>query len=503
MPDLGYHYEPLDYLINQLALYGTINLTNGAAIGFFGDENEGITFDYNSGPAFISHGTPTELNQLAWYNTVQEGAGWGSIAGWMFAAMCESWGSTMDCRFTRFSRLMSPYGPGDFLSYNSGCGLVGNFNFKDCEFYGGRFVVYSSPYWFDSVYLVLNNCLFSRSILELVSQADYLSLVANNNLFHGGYLGLGDPLEGGNYSFNFTDNLFDRTSVNQFGLTVTHGYNGYLTNCSRLTPTNVNDKVLTSMTYDSGALGCFYQLNNSLLINAGSRTAGAAGLYHYTTLANQEKEAGSTVDIGFHYMALNGGTPVDTDGDGLPDYIEDRNGNGHFDIVTTTETDWKNATNTFVCASPPPGLLGWWVTKEQITLPGANTVAGPAAGSIVYDEVAGYGDPAGYGFDRVGNRRSRKLTDNPNTALQVKLSQYINTEETRFYNYDRNDRIDTDSDPTNANPNYDDNGNTLTGDVTPAQTANDVYDFANRLITRQTTLDVDGDTDTEAGVDPV
>ena len=37
------------------------------------------------------------------------------------------------------------------------------------------------------------------------------------------------------------------------------------------------------------------------------------------------------VDIGFHYVAVTNNVPIDADGDGLPDYLEDRNGNGAYD----------------------------------------------------------------------------------------------------------------------------------------------------------------------------
>jgi hypothetical protein len=77
-----------------------------------------------------------------------------------------------------------------------------------------------------------------------------------------------------------------------------------------------------------------------VLLNAGSRSADAAGLYHYTTSTNQTKELTSQVDIGFHYVAVSSsGQPIDTDGDGLPDYFEDANGNGSTD---TGETGWSS-----------------------------------------------------------------------------------------------------------------------------------------------------------------
>jgi hypothetical protein len=70
----------------------------------------------------------------------------------------------------------------------------------------------------------------------------------------------------------------------------------------------------------------------------GSTTADQLGLYQYTTQTNQVKETNSTVDIGYHYVAVDSsGNPIDTNGDGVPDYLEDANGNG---LVDSGEIDW-------------------------------------------------------------------------------------------------------------------------------------------------------------------
>jgi hypothetical protein len=43
-------------------------------------------------------------------------------------------------------------------------------------------------------------------------------------------------------------------------------------------------------------------------------------------------ETNSIVDIGYHYVAVDGyGNPLDANGDGIPDYLEDANGNGIYD----------------------------------------------------------------------------------------------------------------------------------------------------------------------------
>jgi alpha-L-rhamnosidase len=120
---------------------------------------------------------------------------------------------------------------------------------------------------------------------------------------------------------------------------LTNSHNAYI-NCSgRFTPTNINDVVLTNFTYATGPLGEYYHLSTNLT-DAGSVTnAVLAGLYHYTTLTNQTKEAGSRLDIGLHLPAMDSsGEAADTDHGGVPDYLEDANGNG---AVNTNETDWS------------------------------------------------------------------------------------------------------------------------------------------------------------------
>jgi hypothetical protein len=75
------------------------------------------------------------------------------------------------------------------------------------------------------------------------------------------------------------------------------------------------------------------------LVDVGSRLAGTAGLYHYTTSTGQGAEAATQVDIGFHYVGLVSSVPADYDGDGLANYLEDRNGDGS---AVGDATSWQS-----------------------------------------------------------------------------------------------------------------------------------------------------------------
>jgi hypothetical protein len=106
-----------------------------------------------------------------------------------------------------------------------------------------------------------------------------------------------------------------------------------------MSPASSGNVTLTALSYTADAWGRgWYASATPSLLNAGSRTASAAGLYHHTTQTSQAKEASTQVDIGFHYATANTSTgqPADTDGEGLPDYFEDANGDG---VVQATETN--------------------------------------------------------------------------------------------------------------------------------------------------------------------
>ncbi len=131
------------------------------------------------------------------------------------------------------------------------------------------------------------------------------------------------------------NNVFDGVSAALDGSAV--GYNAYLHGAVNTGRHGVSSDITNTLTWQAGPLGSFYQPTGNPLLNSGSATAASLGLYHYTVLTSQAIEGSSTVSRGYHYVALtSGGLPLDNNGDSVPDYLEDVNGDG----VDNDVEDW-------------------------------------------------------------------------------------------------------------------------------------------------------------------
>ena len=259
---------------------------------------------------------------------------------------------------------------------------------QDCEFWSGANDLSGTN--ITSVATLKNN-LFWRSSLFASNTSSQASLFLTNNLFWRTSVTLNQP---SNIVWSACDNDFDTCTITNS--TLTNGYNAYLHCTGRLNPTNAYDKVYIGSPYhQSGPLGDFYQPTNSALINAGSTTADQVGLYHFTTQTNQTVEGTSTVDIGYHYVAVDAnGNPIDTDGDGIPDYIEDANGNGIYD----------SGENNWLFAAPFRGVNDW-----------VNAIAVDNNGNVY---VGGY-------FNVAGNTNANSIAMwNPASKIWSPLYQY-------------------------------------------------------------------------------
>lgn len=327
--DLGYHYAPLDYALGVIYLTNaTFTVAPGTAVAFFNSSNANYYgLSLANGASLIAQGRAEAKINFVQYSTVQEMANtnWaGSMAAMLYLWSYPTGSPELRCRFTDFSSL-----GGAMPLFNATDGAL-PMHLTDCEFHGGPlYSSYGTPLYF-------TNCLFNRNSQEMYA------VLANSNqtrncTYRGGNLIMvaEEPK-----SWTMTDTLFVGTQIDFANPTNTAI--AYTTNCvGRLDATNTNDVILTSLTFQTGPLGSFYVPTNTALYNAGSRNETNAGLTHYTMFTNNAVETNTTVDIGFHYVATDAsGIPLDYDGDGMPNYWEDTNGNGSREGI---ETDWKLA----------------------------------------------------------------------------------------------------------------------------------------------------------------
>jgi hypothetical protein len=214
-----------------------------------------------------------------------------------------------------------------------------NVRATDCEFYGNSMGGYVMSLYF-------TNCLFQRVSLAQIAGTGPCSFVMRNCTMVGGPLQL-IPYDPSYYTVldcAFADVTYQFSSYAANASYATYDYNAY-TNASNPFPVGGSHNVpVSSFNWQTSWLGNFYLPTNSTLINTGSVTAPNISLYHYTTQTNEySKETTSQVDIGYHYVGVdNNGLPLDSDGDGVPDYLEDANGNG---TVDSGESDWESASD--------------------------------------------------------------------------------------------------------------------------------------------------------------
>ena len=153
-------------------------------------------------------------------------------------------------------------------------------------------------------------------------------------------------------------NLFDSVVSGSVGsgVTIANTHNAYRSGATQL-PGAANSKVITTFNYLVGPFGSYYYgipssagtLND--LDGAGDVSPASAGLKHHTVNGTtRAKDVNSLVAIGMHYVAMDPSSVVfDGDQDGMPDYLEDANGNGTTD---SGETNWQSYTSANGLSSP-------------------------------------------------------------------------------------------------------------------------------------------------------
>ncbi|MFN3407834.1 MAG: hypothetical protein ACK45B_02460 [Limisphaerales bacterium] len=460
-PDLGYHYEPLDYLVDRFAVTNApLTITNGVAIGACLN-NPGIWLQ--DGSSISAVGTPDQPIHFTFYNTVQEQPVFLSTVpptNFTYACLINPYhlgttltvGPTGEFRFAKFSSLAATGVPfyhvqpqWDFQSLSV----------RDCEI-GTLYGYHQIAVGTNTTTRFVNN-LFRRTTLD-VSGAAGAHLAFSNNLFWGGSnVTLRAGIQGTLHAY---DNVFDSCHVNSraiMGGVVHNDFNAYL-NCTGgtvpLTNAGPNNLILTNtLAYQTGPLGSFYQPVNSPLRDAGSvSNAAQAGFHAYTTTTNQAWEASSVLDLGYHYVAMDAnGLPPDTDSDGLPDYLDPdadgdglpdawefaqfgnlnqhANGDPDYDELTHLQ-EWQLGTDPNQWDTDGDGLSD----SEELTIP--VDINQPALGFLnpLVQDTAGTGIPDGEkdsdddGISNLGELREfGSDPGNPYTYTALKDSEYFLT----------------------------------------------------------------------------
>ena len=332
-PDLGYHYNPIDYFFGGVVAAANLTFTSGTAVGWF--EPPGMWgAGYGISPAndvvVTFNGTATSPCIFTRYETVQEGGngswmdkGWlGGIAGG--GSYDPANPAKLTASFTSISRLTG--GPNNFRDGPSGEPLMvratdceiyessGGYNlllaFTNCLFYrggSGQATADSAHPW-ETYRGIFRNCTFYGGSLNAAHwESDpYWGVSIRDCSFDGTSFDFSPPWNGGwvwtwlDADYNATYNV---TFVQEADLSALPG------------PNNVH--LTSGFNWQPGWFGNFYLPPDSPLIDAGSTTAGQLGLYNFTTQASEVPENNSIVDIGYHYPAN-----VDSDSDGLPDWWE-------------------------------------------------------------------------------------------------------------------------------------------------------------------------------------
>ena len=351
-PDLGYHYDPIDYITEMYAFTNaTLTIASGTVIACYNDT--GIWLQ--DGSAISSIGTPVAPNWFTYYLSVQEqSVSLGAYSNLYYAQDVTPYyvGNVPPNGVFQFSKFALPAG-GIWQFYDRVNSSYGNLVIQDCEIWNGYNDFSGAP----SATATVNNTLFARSRFYADDNASIgYSLSLSNNLFWGIFGGTTDLqiyLSAAN-PWSIFNNDFDTCRINVLGTSTTNGYNAYL-NCSgdgRLYPTNINDIVTNvGLAYQTGPLGGFYQPTNSPLIDRGSESVDDAGLTGYTILTNQTPDTG-TVDIGYHYAVIE--QPVASD-----DPYEQPCENNAYDIdLSNYAYDLNGLTLTYIVVTPPThGML--------------------------------------------------------------------------------------------------------------------------------------------------
>ena len=394
-PDRGYYYDALDYTVAWMTVSGSITVEPGTAIGVRNEPIPGASrytwygLDLRENSSVVSRGMPNRPNIFADTQTVQEQDEFASSSLFVpdFQGTPSDTAPVMDFRFNKLYAPAGGFqvwgGDWEFISYGDNLAspdsLV-NWTMRDCELHGGRIslglpnIQMDLTLYYGSGAVDWENNLFESVNINLNPATWWWNGVVNfdeaftarNNLFKGANWMAIEPVPASAGNWTFTDNLFDGIDFQEDPVApMDFDFKGYRPLPASQTLSNTMSAVLSltandstalasatnnlgglhevyldyALPYVSGAFGKYYLSTVTPLWQAGSRTATDAGLTQYTTFINQGKDSASQpVNIGLHYVAATNSLPLDTDGDGVPDYVEVEHGTDPSNVMTDGST---------------------------------------------------------------------------------------------------------------------------------------------------------------------
>ncbi|MBN9693310.1 MAG: hypothetical protein J0M24_23960 [Verrucomicrobia bacterium] len=348
-PDYGYHYQPIDFAINHVPIVNTtLNINPGVTIAKLGTNNLGIRL---TGTANLcAKGTPTSPINFTRYTAIQEQPeDWNGSPTLSEVMVSVGTTGTVGLRFCSFHLNPHKNDQHSIYVYQTPAN-IGRLLMRDCDLFLGNHWFFG-PTTGPIPRLQFINNIFESADVEFYGQT---IIEARNNLFRRGNLMW---LPGTATSWAFQDNLIDSAflifSENELGFVRSH--NAYYNIQGSIPPLNGTEIQLSTLTYASATYGSFtgryYTGGNAALVDRGSRVSDQARLRYYTTVSINTPEQNSLVDIGFHYVALNGsGVAPDSNGNGTIDYLEE--------LGTSCDCEYNSCANLPVAVALTSPLSG-------------------------------------------------------------------------------------------------------------------------------------------------
>jgi hypothetical protein len=209
LPDIGYHYDPADFLIGAGGITlsnSTLTVTNGAVVAVdSGITNWGLRL--HSGAILASQGTASSPNRFVGSDCIQEtpsGVGSNTVPVFADTFPAPASPAAASFRFTHFSLVTG----GHLFNQPDGQGTLGRIEFRDSEIRGGVLKFSAAT---NAIVFAWTNALFDRAAV-ILSSTNATTFDCRNNLFREGSLSV-SPASGS--SWTIKDTFFDKPVLKQ------------------------------------------------------------------------------------------------------------------------------------------------------------------------------------------------------------------------------------------------------------------------------------------------